>query len=211
MPDKVSDEKIKALRSFGAKVITTPTAVAPEDPRSYYSVADRIARETPNCLHTNQYHNQSNPETHYRTTGPEIWQQTDGEIDYFFAGIGTGGTIAGVGKYLKEQNPDVKIVAVEPASRHHQLSGLKRVTGLPDEHFPTILDRGLIDEFVSVSDDDAYTAGIEVARKEGIMVGPTTGALLHAALHTNTDRRGRAVLISGDSAAKYVSSYAEYL
>jgi cysteine synthase len=158
----------------------------------------------------NQYESALNVEAHYRTTGPEIWKQTNGKIDYFFAGIGTGGTISGVGRFLKEQNPDIRIIGVEPASRQHSLSGLKRITGLPDEHFPKILDKNLLDDLVSVTDEEAFRAGIEVARKDGIMVGPTTGALLHAALHTAGPKRGTAVLISADNAAKYVSAYAKY-
>jgi cysteine synthase len=116
-----------------------------------------------------------------------------------------------VGRFLKEQNPNVRIIAVEPAERHHCLSGLKRITGLPDEHFPSILDRNLLDDVVSVTDDQAYRAGIELARREGIMAGPTTGAVLHAALHSGVADSGRAVIISADSAAKYVSSYSDYL
>ena len=215
VPNGTPEEKKALLRFLGAELIEVEDELCPlfpsEGARGVVKSMVESEAYAGRYISPNQYESKLNVAAHYCTTGPEIWQQTDGEIDYFFAGIGTGGTIAGVAKYLKEQNPDVTIVAVEPASRHHQLSGLKRVTGLPDEHFPAILDRDLVDEYVSVSDDDAYAAGIEVARKEGIMVGPTTGALLHAALHTNTDRRGRAVLISGDSAAKYVSSYAKYL
>jgi len=141
----------------------------------------------------------------------EIWKQTNGEIDYFFAGIGTGGTISGVGRYLKEQNPNIKIIGVEPASRQHRLSGLKRITGLPDEHYPKILDPDLLDGLISVTDEEAFNAGIEVARTEGIMVGPTTGAVLHAALHADIPKNGRAVLISADNAVKYVSAYSDFL
>jgi cysteine synthase len=159
----------------------------------------------------NQYENALNVEAHYRTTGPEIWQQTEGRIDCFFASIGTGGTISGVGRFLKEQNPDIRIIGVEPASRQHSLSGLKRITGLPQEHYPKILDPNLLDDLVSVTDEEAFNAGIEVARRDGIMVGPTTGAVLHAALHGDTPRSGRAVLISADNAAKYVSAYASFL
>jgi cysteine synthase len=159
----------------------------------------------------NQYENELNAEAHYRTTGPEIWQQTEGRIDCFFASIGTGGTISGVGRFLKEQNPAILIIGVEPASRQHSLSGLKRITGLPDEHYPKILDPNLLDDLVSVTDEDAFKAGIEVARRDGIMVGPTTGAVLHAALHSDTHKSGRAVLISADNAAKYVSAYASFL
>ena len=159
----------------------------------------------------NQYENELNVEAHYRTTGPEIWKQTNGEIDFFFAGIGTGGTLSGVGRFLKERNPAIRIVGVEPASRHHGLSGLKRVTGLPDEHYPKILDPNLLDDLVSVTDEEAYRAGIELARREGIMVGPTTGAALHAALHADLPKSDRAVVISGDNSAKYVSAYSRYL
>jgi cysteine synthase len=159
----------------------------------------------------NQYESALNVAAHYHTTGPEIWRQTGGRIAYFFAGIGTGGTITGVGRYLKEKNPAIKIIGVEPASRQHRLSGLKRITGLPDEYFPKILDRDLLDDLVSVTDDEAYEAGISLARSDGIMVGPTTGALLHAAVATGADRNGIAVAISGDNAAKYMSTYAEYL
>ena len=215
VPDGTPEEKKALLRFLGAELIEVEDELCPlfpsEGARGVVKSMVESEAYGGKYVSPNQYESKLNVEAHYRTTGPEIWQQTDGDIDYFFAGIGTGGTIAGVGQFLKEQNPNVRIVAVEPSQRHHQLSGLKRVTGLPDEHFPAILDRDLIDEYVSVSDDDAYAAGIEVARKDGIMVGPTTGALLHAALHTDADRRGRAVLISGDSAAKYVSSYAKYL
>jgi len=160
----------------------------------------------------NQYESRFNVEAHYRSTGPEIWQQTEGKIRYFFAGIGTGGTITGVGRYLKERNPDVQIIGVEPAARQHRLSGLKRVTGLPDEHFPKLLDLEVVDDIVSVSDKDAFEAGIRLARTDGIMVGPTTGAALHAATQMGVAaEKGLAVVISPDDASKYVTAYAQYL
>jgi cysteine synthase len=152
-----------------------------------------------------------NVEAHYRTTGPEIWNQTDGEIDYFFAAFGTCGTITGVARYLKERKPDVKIIGVEPASRVHRLSGIKKISNLPAEHQPKILDYSLIDEIVEVEDSDAYGAGIRLAREDGIMVGPTTGALLHAAAITGASNTGTAVVISPDDATKYISAYAEWL
>jgi len=114
MPDKMSTEKIRNLRAFGAQVIITPTAVEPDDPRSYYSVARRIAEETPNAFYVNQYTNEANPQAHYETTGPEIWEQTKGQVDIFVAGMGTGGTISGVGKFLKEKNPKIKIIGIDP-------------------------------------------------------------------------------------------------
>ena len=114
MPDKMSLEKINLLKAMGAEVIVTPTAVGPDSPESYYKVAERIVKETPGAYHANQYHNQTNPETHYETTGPEIWKQTAGRITHFVAGLGTGGTISGVGKYLKEQNPAIKVIGIDP-------------------------------------------------------------------------------------------------
>src|SRR5512142_3310872 len=114
MPDKMSDEKVRLLRAFGARVVITPTAVEPDDPRSYYSVSKRLVQETPNSILGGQYWNQANPEAHYRTTGPEIWKQTAGRIDYLVCGMGTGGTITGTGRYLKEQNPNVKVIGVDP-------------------------------------------------------------------------------------------------
>lgn len=159
----------------------------------------------------NQYENELNVEAHYRTTGPEIWNQTEGKIDYFFAAFGTCGTISGVGKYLKERKPDVKIIGIEPASRQHRLSGIKKISDLPPEHRPKILDYSLIDDIIAVEDDEAFEAGIRLARTEGIMVGPTTGACLHAAQVVGATASGVAVVISPDDATKYVSAYGEYL
>ena len=215
VPDGTPEEKKALLRFLGAELIEVEDELCPLYPSEgargvVKSMVESVAYDG-KYVSPNQYESELNVEAHYRTTGPEIWQQTNGEVTHFFAGIGTGGTITGVGRYLKEQNPDLKIVAVEPATRHHQLSGLKRVTGLPDEHFPKILDRDVIDEYVSVADEDAYKAGIDLARRDGIMVGPTTGALLHAAMETGAGISGKAVLISGDSAMKYVSAYAKYL
>jgi cysteine synthase len=215
VPDGTPEEKKALLRFLGAELIEVEDELCPlfptEGARGVVKSMVESAAYGGKYVSPNQYESELNVEAHYRTTGPEIWKQTNGEIDYFFAGIGTGGTISGVGRFLKEQNPNIRIIGVEPASRHHKLSGLKRITGLPDEHFPKILDRNLLDDLVSVTDEDAYRAGIEVARKEGIMVGPTTGALLHAALHSEGRKDGRAVLISADNSAKYVSTYAQYL
>jgi cysteine synthase len=215
VPEGTPEEKKALLRFLGAELIEVEDELCPlfptEGARGVVKSMVESEAYAGKYVSPNQYESELNVEAHYRTTGPEIWQQTEGRIDYLFASIGTGGTIAGAGRFLKEQNPDIRIIGVEPASRQHRLSGLKRITGLPDEHFPKILDRNLLDDLVSVTDEEAFGAGIAVARKEGIMVGPTTGAVLHAALESGLPRTGRAVLISADSAAKYVSAYAAYL
>lgn len=215
VPDGTPEEKKALLRFLGAELIEVEDELCPLFPTEGARgvVKSMVESEAYNGKYVspNQYENELNVEAHYRTTGPEIWKQTNGEIDYFFAGIGTGGTISGVGRFLKEQNPAIRVIGVEPASRHHGLSGLKRITGLPDEHYPKILDPKLLDELVSVTDEEAYRAGIELARREGIMVGPTTGAVLHAALRAGLPRTGRAVLISADNSSKYVSAYSNYL
>ena len=215
VPNGTPEEKKALLRFLGAELIEVEDELCPlfptEGARGVVKSMVESEAYGGKYVSPNQYESELNVEAHYRTTGPEIWKQTNGRIDYFFAGIGTGGTISGVGRFLKEQNPNIQIIGVEPANRHHELSGLKRITGLPDEHFPKILDKNLLDDLISVTDEEAYRAGIEVARKEGIMVGPTTGALLHAALHTEGRKAGRAVLISADNSAKYLSAYSQYL
>jgi cysteine synthase len=214
VPDGTPEEKKEMLRFLGAELIEVEDEACPLFPSEGARGVVKSMVESPayegKYVSPNQYESALNVEAHYRTTGPEIWRQTKGEITHFFSGIGTGGTITGVGRYLKEQNPNVHIVAVEPAMRNHQLSGLKRVTGLPDEYFPEILDRNVVDEYISVSDEDAFGAGIRLARREGIMVGPTTGAVLHVALEYGANKHGQAVIIAGDSATKYISSYARY-
>lgn len=215
VPDGAPEEQKTLLRILGVELIEVDDELCPVFPSEGARGVVKSMVESEayggKYVSPNQYESELNVEAHYRTTGPEIWKQTNGEIDYFFAGIGTGGTISGVGRYLKEKNPNIKIIGVEPASRQHRLSGLKRITGLPDEHYPKILDPDLLDGLISVTDEDAFKAGIEVARKEGIMVGPTTGAVLHAALHADLPKNGRAVLISADSAVKYVSAYSDFL
>jgi len=215
VPDGAPEEQKTLLRILGAELIEVDDELCPVFPSEGARGVVKSMVESEayggKYVSPNQYESELNVEAHYRTTGPEIWKQTNGEIDYFFAGIGTGGTISGVGRYLKEKNPNIKIIGVEPASRQHRLSGLKRITGLPDEHYPTILDPNLLDGLISVTDEEAFNAGIEVARKEGVMVGPTTGAVLHAALHADIPKNGRAVLISADNAVKYISAYSDYL
>lgn len=215
VPDGAPEEKKALLRFLGAELIEVEDELCPiypsEGARGVVKSMVESAAYGGKYVSPNQYESELNVAAHYHTTGPEIWRQTGGRIDFFFAGIGTGGTITGVGRYLKERNPDIRIIGIEPATRHHKLSGLKRITGLPEEHFPAILDRDVVDELISVADEDAFAAGIRVARSDGVMVGPTTGALLHAANEWGAAHDGRAVVISGDNAAKYVSAYAEYL
>ncbi len=162
-------------------------------------------------VYLNQYENALNVQAHYESTGPEIWNQFDGNIDFFFAGFGTGATITGVGKYLKERNPDIKIIGVEPTSSNHSLSGLKRITDLAHEYVPEILDLSLIDEVIEVEEDDAYQMGVRLARKTGLLVGPTSGAIIFAALEYGKTHPGVAVAISPDDAFKYTSAYSQYL
>lgn len=215
VPEGVPEEKKAQLRFLGAEVIEVEDELCPiypsEGARGVVKSMVESEAFSGKYVSPNQYESELNVAAHYHTTGPEIWRQTNGYIDYFFASIGTGGTITGVGRYLKERNPNIRIIGVEPALRHHTLSGLKRVTGLPEEHFPKILDRDVIDEFISVTDDEAFNAGIRVARTDGILVGPTTGAVLHVASEWGKNNAGTAVVISADNAAKYVSAYAEYL
>ncbi len=215
VPEGVPEEKKALLRFLGAELIEVEDELCPifpsEGARGVVKSMVESAAFDGKYVSPNQYESELNVAAHYHTTGPEIWRQTGGNLDYFFASIGTGGTISGVGRYLKEMNPAIQIIGVEPANRQHHLSGLKRITGLPDEYFPAILDKELLDDVISVTDDDAYRAGIKLARTEGAMVGPTTGAVLHAAIETGASKDGRAVLVSADSATKYISSYAEFL
>ena len=215
VPQGIPEEKKVMLRLLGVKLRQADDALCPRFPSEgarglvnalVHSPATRDSYVSPN-----QYENEQNVEAHYRTTGPEIWRQTKGRVSHFFAGLGTCGTISGVGRYLKEQNRDIKIIAIEPASADHRLPGLKRISGLAEEYVPKILDSSVIDEVVEVADDDAYTTALAVARKEGIPVGPTTGAILYAALKYATTNKGLAVVISPDDAFKYASFYKEVL
>ncbi len=215
LPEGTPEEKKSLLRFLGAELLEVEDELCPLFPTEgargvVKSLVESTAFEG-RYVSPNQYENALNVEAHYRTTGPEIWNQTEGKVDYFFAAFGTCGTITGVARYLKERKPDVKIIGVEPASRNHKLSGIKKISNLPEEHQPKILDYSLIDEIIAVEDRDAYQAGIRLARSEGIMVGPTTGALLHAAHVVGASSSGTAVVISPDDATKYISAYAEYL
>ncbi len=215
VPERIPEEKKVMLRFLGAKVSEADDALCPVFPSEGARGLVNAVIESPatkdSYISPNQYENKLNVEAHYRTTGPEIWQQTQGKVSHFFAGFGTCGTISGVGRYLKEKNPGVKIIGVEPASQDHKLPGMKRITGLAEEYIPTILDSSVIDDTVAVTDEDAYGTAMELARKDGIPVGPTTGAILHVALRYAKLNRGLAVVISPDDAFKYASFYRDFL
>ncbi|HEY6596676.1 MAG TPA: cysteine synthase family protein, partial [Asanoa sp.] len=183
-PDKVSEDKRNVLRAYGAEVVVCPTAVAPEDPRSYYNVSDRLSQEIPGAWKPNQYANPANPRSHYETTGPEIWSQTDGRITHFVAGVGTGGTITGVGQALKEHNPKAQIVAVEPLSSPVLSGGPPgphRIQGIGAGFVPEIFNRDIVDEIVQCPDEDAIELAKGLARVEGVLAGMSCGAALYGA------------------------------
>src|SRR6184192_4205795 len=185
MPDKMSIEKINVLRGYGAEVVVCPTAVAPEHPESYYNVSDRLAREIPGAWKPNQYANPNNPLSHYETTGPEIWRQTDGRITHFVAGIGTGGTITGTGRYLKEVSGGrVSIVGADPEGSVYS-GGSGRpylVEGVGEDFWPGTYDREICDAIVEVSDKDSFAMTRRLAREEGLLVGGSCGMAVVAAL-----------------------------
>src|SRR5438094_2841034 len=184
LPDKMSSEKVRLLKAYGAEVVITPTNVAPDSPESYNGVADRLSREIPGAWRPNQFTNLANPEVHYRTTGYEIWEQTDGRVTVFVAGVGTGGTISGVARYLKEQNPDVKIVGADPEGS--VLSGDKpqpwKVEGIGEDFVPKTFNSQLVDDWVRVGDAESFHVARAVSRREGILLGGSSGTAIAAAL-----------------------------
>jgi len=216
MPDKMSAEKVASLRAWGARVVMCPTAVEPEDPRSYYSVAKRLAQETRNSFYANQYHNQDNPAGHYRSTGPEIWEDTGGDIDVFVAGMGTGGTMAGVGRYLKERKPSVKLIGVDPVgSLYYDYVKSARLTkpftykveGIGEDFLPSTFDPKLLDDIVRVDDKECFLTARDLVRMEGLYAGGSSGAAVAGALKyaRETGLRQNIVVLLPDSAAKYLS------
>ncbi len=217
MPDKMSQEKIMLLRAYGARVVVTPTAVEPDDPRSYYSVANRLVEETPNAILANQYHNPVNPETHQHTTGPEIWQQTAGKITHFVAGMGTGGTITGCGRFLKSKNPHIKIIGVDPIGSilydlHRGRAGKAdsyKVEGIGEDFLPSTLDLSVVDDVVQVTDRESFLMTRRLVREEGIFAGGSCGSAVAGAIkyarEHNLTEDDVMVIILPDSGSRYLS------
>jgi cystathionine beta-synthase len=209
LPDKMSSEKIGLLKAYGAEVVVTPTAVAPDSPDSYNGVADRLSREIPGAWRPNQFVNLSNPDVHYRTTGPEIWQQTEGRVTVFVSGVGTGGTISGVGRYLKEQNADIKIVGADPEGS--VLSGGTgkpwKVEGIGEDYVPKTFNSQVVDDWVRVPDTESFQVAREIARREGILLGGSSGTNVAAALRYAQRLTGDHVVVAigADTGRNYLS------
>jgi cystathionine beta-synthase len=193
MPDKMSQEKVRLLKAFGAEVIITPTAVPPDHPDHYVVMAARIARETPNAILANQFYNQANPDAHYATTGPELWEQTEGKITHFIAAAGTGGTISGVGRYLKEKNPAIRVIAGDPVgsilAEYWRSKGARKVEGVPykiegigQDKIPGTMDMSVIDDYRTVTDREAFAMARRFTREEGLFVGGSSGLIGHVAM-----------------------------
>lgn len=209
MTDKVSPEKVTLLEAYGAEVVVCPVAVAPDDPQSYYSTAERLVKETPNAFRPNQYHNPINPLAHYESTGPEIWDQTDGTITHFVAGAGTGGTLSGIGKYLKEQNPNVQIIAADPEGSVYS-GGSGRpylVEGVGEDFWPDTYDPAVVDDVIAISDAASFDMARRVTQEEGLLIGGSCGTAVAAALELGktTSPDDLIVVLIPDSGRGYLS------
>lgn len=211
VPDKMSDEKVALLRAYGAEVVMTPTNVPPDSPESYDGVANRIARETPGAWRPGQFSNPANPDVHYATTGPEIWSDAGGIIDAYVAGVGTGGSLSGVGRYLKERDPRVRVIGADPLGSI--LSGGEpgswKVEGIGEDFFPATFDAQLVDSWVTVTDEQSFAAARRLAREEGILAGGSAGTALHAAIETARDMPEGSVIVVllPDTGRNYLSKF----
>ena len=219
MPDKMSQEKVRLLKAFGAEVIITPTAVPPDHPDNYVMMAKRIAEETPNAILANQFYNEANPEAHYATTGPELWEQTEGRITHFVSSAGTGGTTTGAGRYLKERNPRLQVIVGDPVgsilAELWRSKGQTKPEGVPykvegvgQDKLPGTLDLAVIDEYQSVSDRDAFAMARRLTREEGLFVGGSSGLIVHVALNVARrldDPNAVVVALLCDTGERYLS------
>ena len=216
MPDKVSVEKVNLLKAFGAEVLLTPTAVLPDSPESYYSVAKRIAKDRPGAYLMNQYHNPANPEAHYRSTGPELWEQTAGKITHFVAGMGTGGTISGTARYLKEKNPKVQVIGADPVGsilKHYKETGemseahTYKIEGVGEDFIPSATDFSLVDRVMSCNDRDGLNLARRLAREDAIFVGGSSGMAAWVALEVarTAGPEGLVVVLLPDTGERYLS------
>ena len=208
MADKQSQEKRDLLRAYGAEVVVCPSAVPPESPESYYKVADRLTRDIPGAFQPNQYYNGMNPEAHYKTTGPEIWEQTEGRITHLVAGVGTGGTVTGAGRYLKEKNKGVVIVGADPeGSLYTGDIHPYKTEGIGEDFYPGTFDPAMVDKWVRVSDRDAFLTARRLTREEGILVGGSSGTAMFAALEIAKDLDSNALILVlfADSGRSYLS------
>ena len=219
MPDKMSQEKVRLLKAFGAEVIITPTAVPPDHPDHYVVMAARIAKETPNAILANQFYNPANPQAHYETTGPELWEQTEGRITHFVAAAGTGGTISGVGKYLKEKNPKVRIISGDPVgsilAEYWRSKGAKKPEGVPykiegvgQDKIPGTIDMSVIDDYRTVTDRESFAMARRLTREEGLFVGGSSGLIAHVAMQVArevNDPNAYVVTFLCDTGERYLS------
>src|SRR3990167_8644708 len=218
MPDKMSEEKRNLLRAYGAKVVITPTAVSPEDERSYYKVSNKLTEDIHGAFKPDQYSNPANPEAHYKTTGPEIWEQTGGKVTHVVIGMGTGGTISGIGKFLKEKNPGIKIIGVDPVGsgyyEYYKTGKMPRifktykVEGVGEDFLPKTMDFSVVDDVIPVSDKDCFVTARDLARREGILTGGSGGMALFAARKVVKKlKKGLVVVILPDSGKNYLTKF----